>query len=100
MSAELLLESRQDRPRRPDGKLLADDLKDEGPEGIKRRKFFEPSPRVEVRLRIDDPSEDRIDLSKKLPRLGVSQRADLGAPDNASLRHDTTDLRIRDAASS
>ena len=99
MSAEVLLESRQDRPRRSDGKLLADDLKDERPESIKRRKFVEPGPWVEVRLCIDDPSEDRIGLSKKLPRLGVSQWADLRAPDNASLRHDTTDLRTSDAAS-
>jgi hypothetical protein len=81
MSAEPLLETGHDRPRRSDGKLLADHLKNERPEPVKRRKFVEPRPRVEVRLRIDEPRENRICVPQKLARRGIGNSAPSAAVD-------------------
>ena len=70
LSSEVLLETGHDCPRRADRELLAGDLEDQRPEGIERRELVEPSPRAEVRVRIDDPREHRVGLAKKRPRLG------------------------------
>jgi len=56
----VLLETTQDRPCRPDGELLADDLEDERPERIKRRELVEPGARMEVRVRVDKGSRLRL----------------------------------------
>ena len=71
MSSEPLLETGHDRPRSSHGKLLADDLEDERPERVKRRQFIEPGPRMEVRLRIYEPRENRICVPQELARLRV-----------------------------
>src|SRR5215204_390445 len=77
MSSEALLETPQDRPCRADGQLLTDDLKDERSERVKRRELVEPCPRTEVRLRIDEPPENRIGLPEKLTRLRIGARGSL-----------------------
>ena len=75
MSSKPLLETGHDRARRSDGKLLADHLEDERPECVKRRKFVEPRPRMEVRLRIDEPRENRVCLPQELARLRIGSSA-------------------------
>src|SRR6266540_6408057 len=54
------VEARQDVSRRPDGELLADDLKDERAEGIQPRELVDPRARTEVRMRVDQARENRI----------------------------------------
>jgi hypothetical protein len=53
MPSESLLQMRDDRGGRVDGKLLTCDLEDERPERIELRKLVQPSPRAEVRPRVD-----------------------------------------------
>jgi hypothetical protein len=77
-SSEMFRDAGHDRPRRPHRDLLAGDLEDQRPEGIEGRELVEPSPRAEVRVRIDDPAEHRVGLAQKGPRPRVSDRCSGG----------------------
>jgi hypothetical protein len=52
---------------------LANDLKDERPEGVKRRKLLQPSSRPKVGPRVNELRHYRIGFPKILPRLGIGQ---------------------------
>src|SRR5260370_20040849 len=67
----MLLEPGQDRSRRPDGELLAGDLKDERAEGIESGKLVDPRARTEVRMRIDHRRENRVCVSEEPARSGI-----------------------------
>src|SRR6476646_1911457 len=73
MPSEVLLDTRHDRSRRADGKLLSRDLEDQGSEGVERRQLVHPCPRTEIRTGVDQPRHDRVGGPKKLPRLGVGE---------------------------
>src|SRR6266545_8306820 len=69
----MLLEARQDVSRRPDGELLAGDLKDERAEGIQPRELVDPRARTEVRMRVDQARENRIGVPEELARRGIGE---------------------------
>jgi hypothetical protein len=77
MPSESLLQVRDDRAGRADRELLAGDLEDERPEGVKRRKLVHPRPRPEIRPRVDQPREHRVRVPKELARLGIGNRGSL-----------------------
>src|SRR5437588_2380037 len=86
MPSEVLLDSRHDRPRRADGKLLTRDLEDQGSERVERGQLVHPRPRTEVRPRVDQACEHRIGVSKKRSRLATGDRGSLTSPRANTLR--------------
>src|SRR6266851_4572667 len=80
MPSEVLLDTRHDRPRRADGKLLARDLEDQGSERVEPRQLVHPRPGTEVRPRDDQAREHRIGVPKKLSRLAVGDPGSLASP--------------------
>jgi hypothetical protein len=68
----MLLEARQNGSRRPDGELLAGDLKDERAEGIQPREFVDPRARTEVWMRVDQARENRIGVSEEAGHQGCT----------------------------
>src|SRR5262249_28570375 len=86
MPAEVLREPGQDRSGRADGQLLAGDLEQERPEGIKPRQFVDPRAWPEVGMRVDDAGEDRIGVAKELPRSGIGDGGGRHAFNNRPVR--------------
>src|ERR1700676_3361504 len=80
MPAEVLLDTRDDRPRRADGKLLTRDLEDKDSERVERRQLVHPRPRTEAWPRVDQAREHRVGAPKKLPRLAVGNRGSRASP--------------------
>src|SRR5205807_1032242 len=71
VAAEVLLQTRQDRPCRGDRQLLADDLEDQHAEHVERRQLVEPGAGSEVGSCVDDLLQHRVGLPKMVPRLRV-----------------------------
>jgi hypothetical protein len=53
---------------------LADDLKDERPERVERRKLVDSRPRMEVRVGIDHPCEHWVGIEQDIARARIGGR--------------------------
>jgi hypothetical protein len=75
MPSEAVLKPGHDRPGRGDGKLLTRDLKDQRRECVERRKLGQPGSGAETGSCVDQRSENRIRVPKKLASLAIRDRS-------------------------